>query len=899
MTAEPYDAKARAADRMDLYDPDDFPMQYFTQLRDAEVAGLEPFATAMANAIVSLSDRWLKPGSMTAVLSRSIVVPYYDRTGRIRQATEATASAIHSLAKIDSIDASAQRYLLNFAKHLSSTRRFDFAEFVFQKLLKAAQYPGQSARAAEMANEYALFAEQRNVAESDNSEEQTHDVIVLAAEALEREEYGAAMQSISELVNQLSMRAQVVIQEVDKDIYKNADHKRHYRTLWNCLSYFARLLLDKERFSEADILGKALVESFVSVWSEDAALLSVLFDRAIHARQFALVEEREWEKIEFILASEPSFARRETSRSAYMPLNRPYELGYKLRQFALAYSFCGEAKRALTIMECSYAKTFSPLSELELEVRNQSLREHEVAEFYAHADLASIAIKSMDFKLANLAIDKLCSLKEVQSIFGTADKTLQIADAYIAGNRADDARTFLERVCNSEPGIIESRAMGCFRYHWKLATVAAISGDNRLAYQIATRSLEMTVAHMVPNGLSLLCAKMARLCADHPSSARYYLSLQNRIESEIERERTYSSFALVEPFYNDIAIQLLENALEADDRESCLDKEVRAGLYIVLANIYANSDHEIAKSLLSQALQLVPSNTKLSAEIFLSLSNLNRDSKEVEKSLQQEEWSAALAEQADPAQAYKKWLSLAQNELLSGNVNDAVKHIDHALKLYSKFAKPDRGNFVPVLTVKDGEIIDLLCKKKNVKAAEKLLRKSIAAIGSVYGQGSQNVSWGYCELAYFCALQKNFSGISKLVKPIVVGCTGSGHDFEAILRRLDEIAGEIDDSKHLELKISLLSWIILLFKKGGRNKFLISLPIKRLSEIHIAKGELAEGAALMRDALFLDSTLEIWFPSWVDDYKSLLAKMGESITDDPELVAFLADDSVKNRFRRL
>ncbi len=133
-----------ALDLLDTYDADDLPRDYLHAAHAAGAAGLEPLSTGSFNASMSLCTQWFDKNSTTAIVTLMDAAQHHDRVGRFSQADEAISRAVSAISQLKTIGFFYQGIVLQFAKFLQDTERYQDAEAVFKKLVETAETSSSS-----------------------------------------------------------------------------------------------------------------------------------------------------------------------------------------------------------------------------------------------------------------------------------------------------------------------------------------------------------------------------------------------------------------------------------------------------------------------------------------------------------------------------------------------------------------------------------------------------------------------------------------------------------------------------------------------------------------------------------------------------------------------------------
>ncbi len=632
---------------------------------------------------------------------------------------------------------------------------------------------------------------------ADNQDAVNYEIIASALKSIETKDYLSADAQIQRLL--FAYEAQ------------NDSDSRTRLNLWCSLTYLGSVYVDHSRFADANKLFEQLLVAGKKHNEYKVALLPVLTERAVFAKQMNLPSKESWSELEDTLCfNEPArpVSTDGISRTAN-PANSLPDLpaSEKLRRWALAYSYSGQYKRADAILQRARSIDASDVQE--------GQRDAKEAAPLMQAELALVEVHLSDFDGAKKHIENILSSKRSVGI-QTAIKLAQIAGAYEQANRIADAQSLLTSAYDKGvyphgyysgqgpplPGL----------YQWKLASILEKQHKKAEAEELISKALTQykTVVTM-PLALHCLAAKIAFARGDFDESASQYIAAQSYL----------SNPAGSDPGMRALRQYLLEQALAASEKSHNLPTADKLFILKELAQLLADKNRGEAIKLLNRALSILPTGSKEGSQLAWSLSQLYDTSEAGKKEmLLAQKHAVELAQSADGARAYRLWFNLAYNEANAQNDADAIEHIEHALALYRKTDQMENP-FRTMLDSRPKSAIDRLRTNQHAADAERLLKEMVEATKAHYGNDSSEEAICLAELANFYQMEKKYPEMSSTVDRILH--IYSEHDaqippdsmlgrYDAI-QRLYEIATQLSEQGESQKAIDLVSQILTIQKQ--------------------------------------------------------------------------------------
>ncbi|HEY9719710.1 MAG TPA: tetratricopeptide repeat protein, partial [Trichormus sp.] len=629
------------------------------------------------------------------------------------------------------------------------------------------------------------------------------------------------------------------------------EYPRPTVNMYCCLLYLGRRLADSGQFDESNKLFDKLRDTGCALDHTAVTALFISIEKALNADLAKHLDSSLWQQV---------FDGWKNSYTDYQ----------SLRALACVYLAAGEYSRAEVMMDYALklcknkAKTdttaaFSTaLLYLDKAYLASSRSQFDQAQKYlataiATTDSMPVSSASGDLDLFNrMFMCRAVQLAQVSRLHSRSAEAEKILKEIVA--RVDDKKYWLGVFEDSDHPSIDISQSFLYGYYGRVLC-------DQSKFSEARPYLDKAIAgclNDVPGFLSTVRARCAAQQGDFSVAAQDLSAL-------VQRSSVFGTTIMsVQPKWKEVYSRM---ALDYALRAKKFSPDELAKFYKHLGDqLYANASRTEKLQLLKKAYALMSDNSRDKGQLAQEIANLtamnrgtnNEGPSQVDRAAgrKMQESAAILAEKNKAANAAQLWMTLAGNEVLSKQYDQAIEHIKRAINLQDRQEAYDLEG-TPMSVIPDWPI-RLLAESGRPKDAEMLYQTLLTKTKDLVGSTSNRYCGVLAELSIFYATQNNreqaFNYLEQLLaldpRKQELGKT-SGSARQAILALG---YGPLNKDGHNILAIDILEKLLDAQRKTyGSDDTHVAAVLTQIGIVETKNGAYEQAEKHLKEALAIDA----------------------------------------------
>jgi len=580
--------------------------------------------------------------------------------------------------------------------------------------------------------------------------------------------------------------------------------------LWGFFLRTSRLYDDGGRYEDTKKLFSRLRILASNRALPPQAMLAILTEEAIFAKQFGLDPATAWSALEGAISFDNQIPTQIKDHCKSRPDVTPVTPSVinKLRGWALAYIFNHEYKRASHLLERAVSLTVAANTSSQPEVS-----EHDLAAM----ELANVEARKNNVPRAQQLNAQILS-KYDGCPFELVFKVVQLSDGYESSGRILEAEALLTEWAekfkkthgvNSNIGVGDENSLNALNEALVRLLVLRHKPKEALAVADSIKTLDTST--------SLLAADLAYDAHDFEKAAHYY------------------SRPMAQPFGHSIEpspllLQTATRYTDAAAKATSLSAVERSKIFESAANQIREMQPSQAELLYKRAADLLPEDSRDKDRILQTMVYLRPQPNRFD-SIKVAIKSAEREEADRSKRCLDSWAGVASLEIANNQADDGVKHLEHALTLMSPTTQNDILG--PLFTF-NHTVTENLFKTGRTQDCQRLVQVATKNAEAVYGRNSHEAATEWATQAYLSALMRAPQRVFE-----------NAHRALAIYESLGcKLPRNFGSSTSQEIEgLNLAAWALQ--KVGEKEKAVILMT----EIIDTQKRHLAEGSSQLRRSL--------------------------------------------------